>query len=427
MYHFENILTSLIFIVAHFLLFFLNYELMKKKIMHPAVLFSLVWFIVVLLHFIFSFTILNELPPLRTSTYIVFFIGVIAFSFGAFIETLLWQKNHTIQTTATRTFADKDISLPLSIILLSISVIGLPFFLYKSYKIFIESNIDTFFIGLRSELLYGDEDIGALKYLFPFSLVLYAFILSSFLKDKKLINRVLLIISSLVTLAYAIFTTGRLIFLIILVVYLGMRFIYSNHFSIKKIFRFVIFFMILFIGLGIVYDKGGSTEDSISDNIKPAAQGTAIYMVASLNALDRKLNNQFNVNYNGNNSLRFFIKLGNELGMVKKAKVNDLIPPFIFTPYPTNVYTIYSSYIEDFGKFYAWFIMAFLGIIQAWLYNIATTTKSLRYSFYYAILLYPLLISFFADQYFTLVSFWLQFCFFVEAIILLNKIWGLRK
>jgi oligosaccharide repeat unit polymerase len=306
-------------------------------------------------------------------------------------------------------------------------VIGLPFFLEASYKIFIASNVENFFVGLRTELVYEEQDIGPLKYLFPFSFIVYAINLQSFLKERNQKNRVLFIISFLVTITYAIFNTGRIIFLAVLVVYIGMNFIYNKKFSLKKLFLPIIIFMIIFISFGIVYGKGGNLDDSTKENIGSAAQTTAIYMVASLNALDLEMHHQFKVNYDGNNSLRFFIKIGKILNLIPNSKVNELLTPFIYVPYPTNVYTFYSPYIKDFGKFFSWLMIALFGLIHTFLYNKAISTKSLRYSLYYSIMLFPLLISFFADQYLTLTSFWLQIIVYVEAFICLNSLFVANK
>ena len=111
--------------------------------MHPAALFSLLWCVVLLLHFIFSFTLLDELPPLSVSTYFIFFIGVVAFSFVFLIQTAFWQKKDIYKNKNSHisytTLYDNDVSLKLRFILLTIIVIGLPFFLVASYRIFIAS------------------------------------------------------------------------------------------------------------------------------------------------------------------------------------------------------------------------------------------------------------------------------------------------
>jgi len=415
----NNIIIELIFIFSHFFLFVTNFKIAKGKIMHPATLFSLLWLTVLLLHFVFSFTLLNELPPLSISTYFIFFIGVIAFSFGSFIQTVYWQKNN--KPDRIYKLSDDEISQVLRYIFSIIIIVGLPFFLLASYRIFLASNVENFFIGLRTELIYGDKDIGPLKYLFPFSLVVYAANLKSFLVNKKQSNRVLFLISLFVTIIYAILNTGRLSFLLVLVIYIGMNFIYKKDFSLKKLASPVLIFLAVFIAFGIVYGKGGNIETSAKENITPAAQTTAVYMVASLNALDWDLHHQFRVNYDGNNSLRFFVKLGKQLDLISNAEVNTLLTPFVFVPYGTNVYTFYSTYIKDFGKFYSWFMIALFGLIHTFLYNKAITRKRFRYSLYYSIMLFPLLISFFADQYLTLTSLWLQMIFLIEGVIFLNK------
>lgn len=429
MYHFENILVASIFILAHFLLFIFNYRILGKKIMQPAVLFSLVWFIILTLHLIFSFTILNELSPLNISTYLIFFIGAVFFSIGSYIQTILWQKKnnmHNVQSNSV-VYADENSRL-LHYILLSITLIGLPFFIYTSYQLFLLSNLDNFFVGLRTEVSYGGVDIGILKYFFAFSVVVYAFILQSYLRKKDFTSTILVIISFFVTLIYSVFSSGRLLFLLLLAVYLGMKFLHSrDKFSIKRVLIVVCLFMAGFIVFGILYNKGGDTESHITENIKPAAEGTAIYMVASVNALQYQLHDNFHINYNVDNSLRFFRKLAMNLNMIPSGQITDHIQAFVLIPYPTNVYTCYSPYIADFGKLYAWFIFFVLGLFQAYLYNKSLQKKDFRSSFWYALMLFPLLVSFFDDQYFSLLSFWIQFAFFVETIIVLNKLFVYKK
>ncbi len=427
MYHFENILAAFIFIIAHGLLFFFNYKIFEKRIMQPAVLFSLLWFIILLLHFIFSFTILNELPPLSISTYLIFFVGVITFSLGAFLQTFAWQKKN-INKIKSAPVSTEEISTYLKYILLILAIIGLPFFIKKMYQIFIASNLDNFLVGLRTEISYGDADLGIVKYFFAFSLVTYAFILQSYLKQKNLLNTILLILSFLVALTYAIFTTGRLLFLFILAVYLGMKFIHGKtSFTIKRTLIFVVFFITVFMIFGVIYGKGGSTESNAVENIIPATQSTAIYLVSPLNALQYQLHDQLQINYNGSYSLRFFIKLAKSFNLISNREVKEVVQPFVFIPYPTNVYTGYSAYIKDFGKLYAWVIYFFLGMFHSYLYNKAIEKKNFRNSFWYSLMLFPLIVSFFDDQYFSAISIWIQFAVFIEITILLNKLFLLKK
>ncbi len=422
MYQSNDILIELAFIFLHALLFLVNYRIHKKKIMHPGVLFSFLWFGILLLRFIFSLTLLDKLFSISVPTYLIFFIGATAYSFGAFVQTTYWQKNLFQRTEKiNQQISPVEISLLLRYILVVLIIIGLPFYILAAYRVFLASNYENFFIGLRTELSYGTEDMGSVKYLFPFSLVAYALSIYSLLTDRNRVNIILFRISLIAVIIYTIFFTGRTPFLFILALYVGLSAFYNKKFSIKKLSRLFIPFLIVFMLFGVIYGKGGGVENSVQENIKPAAQMTAIYMVGSLNALEWELHHQYRVSYNGNNSLRFFIKIGEQLQIFPNTKANDLIQEFVFVPYPTNVYTIYSLYIKDFGRIYAWIIVLLLGALQSFIYNKALTSKSIRFSIWYSFLLFPMLMSFFADQYFSLLSYWLQIGIFIEAILFLNK------
>src|SRR6185312_15194377 len=428
MLHLPDILIELIFIFSHFLLFVATYKVIKNDIMHPAVLFSLLWFVILLARFIFSYTLLNELFPIRISTHLIIFIGALAFSGGAFIQTAIWKKESS-QKKIDEVPRDPEetLNLNLRIIFLAIIAIGLPFYILASYKLFLASNIDNFFIGLRTQLVYGDEDIGLVKYLVSFSFIVFGINLYAFFKEKNKVNTVSLIITFLITLTYVIFITGRGFFLILFSLYIGMAYLHNEKFSFKRILRFFSLFMIVFMAFGIIYGKGGNKEDTVKENIKPASQATAIYLVSAINALDWELNHQLVINHDGNNSLRLFVKLGEQLNLIPNAKVEELVQPFVFVPYPTNVYTLYSPYIKDFGIFYAWFMVVIFGFIHSWVYNKAITTKDFRYSLYYSFLLFPLLISFFMDFYLTILSSWIQIVFYTESFIFLNKRFKARR
>jgi oligosaccharide repeat unit polymerase len=387
--------------------------------MHPAVLFSLVWFIILSLHLIFSFTLLDKLFPLNLSTYIIFFIGALAFSFGAFIQTAIAEKNKVkgINYISNQTC----ISLTLRCILLAIIIIGLPFYIQAAYRVFLASNIDSFFVGLRTELSYGSEDIGLTKYLVSFSFVVFAVNLYSFFKERNRTNKILLTLNLIVTLTYIVFVTGRGMFLMLLLLYLGVSFLLNKKFSVKKISFFFLLFLIFFIAIGIMFGKGGDTENTMRENITPALQTTAIYLVTPLNALDWEKHHQFHVGYEGDYSLRFFKKIAEQLNLAPNAKVTELVQPFVFVPYPTNVYTIYSPYIKDFGNIYAWLMLFLFGFINTFVYFKAVCTKNLRYSVYFSFLLFPLFMSFFQDQYLSLFSQWLQIVVYFETIQFVNK------
>lgn len=388
--------------------------------MQPAVLFSFLWLVIIIAHLLFRYTILDELFPLHLSTYLVLFLGTVAFSTGSFLQTVYWQKNQPKKTDLG--IDNRKISKPVYYIFLFIAIVGLPFYIVASYRLFLISNIDNFFVGLRTQLVYGNSDLGVTKYLISFSFVVFAIYLFSYFSNRSRKNLAWTIVSLLITITYVIFFTGRGLFLMILAIYVGISYLHNKKFSFNKLLLVFGLFILLFISFGIIYGKGGSRWNSFKENIEPVTQSTAIYLVSSLDALDLQLADHFDVDYSGNNSLRLFRKLGEKSGLVKNQKINNLEAEFVLVPYPTNVYTVYSPYLKDFGEVYALVMIALFGALHSWTFNKALKRRDLRFTLYYAFLLFPLLISFFMDFYLTIFSTWIQIVFYTELFIFLNEI-----
>ncbi len=378
-----------------------------------------------MLHFVFKFTILNQLDAIGINTYLIFLIGNICFSIAAvLVDRSVKIKNAGVDVIQQNNF---QFNISFRIILVALILIGLPFYIQAAFQIFLASKAEDFFSGLRYELSYGDADIGPLKYLMPLAFVVYAVCLYEFHKQKNAANWVMLIASFLSIVTYSVFATGRTYFFIILSIYIGISFFVNATFSIKKYLALLGFFLLFFMAVGIIYGKGGNTEDSFSDNLKGASENVGIYLVTSLNALDIETNQNSVVSTDGDNTLRFFIKIGMSLNLLSNRKITDLKQEFVFVPYPTNVYTFYSPYIRDFGKLYAWIMLALFSVLHTWLFIKASATKQVRFIFYYAFLLFPLLLSFFGDQYLSLFSFWIQMLVITEMILLSNKLFEIKK
>ena len=418
--HYTNILPGLIFILLHFFVFLFNFLLWDKKLFHPAVLFSFLWFSILIIHFFFRFTILDQLGPLSVRLHLVLLIGTVCFSLGGIPQYIY---NRQLGVSKKKTILTPvEINMVFKVVLVTIIFIGLPFYIQASYKIFLASQAEEFFKGLRHELTEGYGDVGPVKYLIPIAYLVYAINLYSYYHKKNSINLVLLIITLLSLVTYAIFATGRTYFLMILSIYLGIGVFANQKFSLKKYVGAFGIFILTFSLIGIIYGKGGSAYYSFKENINASAENLGIYLVTPLNALDVEMDNKALISSEGDNTLRFFIKLGMELNLLPKRKVVDLIQDYSFVPYPTNVYTYYSPYIRDFGIGYAWLMLGFFGAIHTWLYSKAVNTGSIKYIFYYAFLLHPLLLSFFSDEYLTLFSFWFQLFIFNEVVVVANSL-----
>lgn len=414
-------IVDLIFILLFFLVFIVNYAITKKQLFHPSVLFSFTWTLVLLLHFIFRNTILNELYSIHVKTYLIFFVGLLCFSSGSLLVSYYYQKKTKEDIFLRSSLVPNiKISAHLRIGLLIIVLGGLPFYLQASYRVFLASNIDNFFVGLRTELSYGEEDLGITKYLISFSFFVFAINYYFLLIRKNKFNLWNLGIGLIVTIIYSLFSTGRTYFFLIFSIYLVISYLLNLKFSLRKHIWPLGIFIIIFISIGIIYGKGGNKEDNLKENISASSEVTATYIVASLNAFDWETSQNLEPNYRGDNTLRFFNKILQNFGFYEQTQTS-LLSEFVFIPYPTNVYTFYSPYIRDFGKIYAWMMLLFFGGMHSWLFHKAVKSKSFRFTIYYSISVYPLLMSFFQDQYMSLLSTWIQMIFYIEAFVIINQ------
>lgn len=425
MHPLNSILIDLIFILLHFFVFLFTYLLTGKKVFQPSVLFALIWLSILILHFIFKFTLLNELSSVRVETYLVFLMGTIFYSTGSILTNASMIKNGLHKNLTMQ--MPLKISQTLRIAGVAIIVFGLPFYIKASFEIFLSSKSQDFFTGLRSELSYNDANIGPVKYLMQVAFVVFSLNLYALYDNKSKLNILLLTVTFISLVAYVVFATGRTYFLTILTLYTGISAFKNSTFSLTKYIWLVVLFIVVFMLVGIIYDKGGSTDDTAKENLQSSSKGVGIYMVSSLNALDIELNQYNMVMENGNNTLRFFLKLGMSLNLIPERKVISFVQEYVYVPYPTNVYTFYSPYIRDFGKLYAWLMLGLYGILQTYLYNRAKCLNCTRSLLYYAFLLSPLLLSFFGDQYLTSISSWLQIVFITEMFFILNKLFLAKK
>lgn len=415
-----NILFEIIFILLQGCLFLFNYQVSKKDLFYPPVLFSLVWLVIPILHLVFSFTVLDKLYPMHLETFVTFFIGTICFSLGGILLTAIRQEiidpERIIAVPAHTLFIDRRLRL----LLLAILILGLPLYIQAAFRLFVASQIDNFFVGLRTEINYGDEDIGPTKYLISFSFVAFGINYYSFLKERGKLNLYMVWMSLLLAVTYAVFATGRTYYFVVLSVFLGISYLLKKNFSIKKYAWALLIFTCLFMGVGMIYGSIEESDGSVKGNLSASVESTAIYLVSSLPALDIELKNHVEASYPGENTLLFFIKIGRKLGWLANTKQASLISEYVSVPYPTNVYSVYSPYIKDFGKWFAWMMLFLLAMLHTWVYHKAKELKNLRFTIYYAFLVFPLLMSFFIDQYLSLFSTWIQVIVEVELILLIN-------
>lgn len=129
-----------------------------------------------------------------------------------------------------------------------------------------------------------------------------------------------------------------------------------------------------------------------------------MYSIAPLGAFDYLVNSNPPKTL-GQMTFRTPLALLRALGI--PVEVPDLIQPYALSRIPVNVYTVFSPYYRDFGFVGVGFFMLLLGSLHGWIFR-HLNTGSPTIIVANALLFYALLMQFFQDQYFSLMSQWIQ-------------------
>ncbi|WP_416434227.1 O-antigen polymerase [Priestia megaterium] len=199
-----------------------------------------------------------------------------------------------------------------------------------------------------------------------------------------------------------------------------------KNFSNRKIFKyggiFSIVFLVFFSVIAVMKVSYISKYDS---NLQLLTNQFSLYMSGSLVALERFLETNSEYAY-GQNTFRIFSAIFNRIygdGEVQQLVQNTIS---IDGHQGTNVYTFYQYYAKDFGMVYALVIQFVVGMLHAFLYKMMLSKEPIKI-YLFSIMIYPLIMQFFQDQYFSLASTWVQYfiiglIFFKSSIFLKRNI-----
>jgi oligosaccharide repeat unit polymerase len=386
-----------LFIVGVNVLF--NYYI-NKTTGYPPFLYSLVWFIVIFFHFLcytFDLVTIYELSLKGLSIYT---LGVVLFTLGG-LAIKLKVKFDYVNPKERQFF---EIRKNVDVFLLVITLLFLPFFLISSYRLAIEYMIfDSLFAGLRNSTIQ-EQDIGFSKYGINFAYI--SFFLQFYLYILKKENSTKLIISTLILFIFCIFSTGRTFFIVYLCLIFGILIVFQK---LKKKHLLYAFsgFIVLFSTVGILLNNGGSTENNFEENVSGLAGNFMIYLLGSLSAFDAFIHSNYISTY-GENSFRFIYSVLYKIGLVG-VKPAELVDQYVSIPFDTNVYTVYKIYFQDFGLLFMMIIIFSMALLHTYYYLKAISGHQFLPTFIYSVMLYPLFMSFFQEQYLSLMPTWIYF------------------
>ncbi len=386
----------------------------RRSIFYPPTIFAFIWMLV------FFVSILQEL--FGSIDYINIGSGTIWFIVGM---TSLFSIGGVISQAGFSRRSESISFTPFKIprlyddVIFYTTLISFAFLIFRALYLASEIESQNFFISLRFQLAVRHKNFGILDYFLVFGLFASLFRLYTFERFSQLtrFEKRRFIISILVSLAFLVLSTGRTYFFF----YFTTLFIsvyYKGQFRMKQGALLVGILLVIFITVGIILAKGGNLNDSFTENLEKGIVHFTEYFEGPLLAFDSFFSQRSELKF-GENSFRFFFSVFHELGLSGKPPA-ELSKPFVYVPFPANVYTLFHPYVDDFGIIGTGIFIFLLGLGNVYLFNIARFSGNfikILSSFSY----YPLIMIFFQDQYLSLTSFWLQLVFYSYVVMILIR------
>jgi oligosaccharide repeat unit polymerase len=391
-------LLSQAFLLLTLAALFAGTAVLLGDVLHPTPLLALHWLVVCGVYLLAP----HHMRALSLETLVLVTMAVACFALGSGIPYLRRNQDRR---------SDEPVweSTVLRHLIFMLSLGGLPFFLLKAQELAASTAFtDYFFVNLRIALTGERSDaqtFGVLAYLLPVSTAsALVEIVTSPRRRPSL--RAWLAIALAGT--YAVMATGRT-FVFLLLIPIGFLLVLQHRARLGRILvGGVALAALAFIGVGSLANKIG--VDIANADALAAQDAVMLYLLGSLAAFDVVLEQSAPLQL-GVNVFRSVLAVLASLGL--DVPVPSLVKPYVYVPEPTNVYTVFLPYYEDFGWLGVAVAFVLLGAMHAWLYRRATTTQNPRWKVLYALSMYALLMQFFQDQYVSLLTTWITFVLLV--------------
>ena len=289
-------------------------------------------------------------------------------------------------------------------ILQLVALAVLPATYYKAVEMSGGENIFSVpgYMKLRLSMTGDDNaDYGILAYAAILSYAVSSVSATAFHRGELGLLRLLMSVA--VSLGYLYLSTGRTAILMFTIVVFGPFFVIGAV-GRKGLIIASVFLLISFTLIAAMTSKGISVDANAADNASSFLKNIVGYTTAPLVALSKIVDSNIQLDW-GANTFRFIIALQYKLGISSVSPI-DLVRDFVSVPIETNVFTVYEVYFRDFSHI-GFIIPPALLLVHYYLYNKARNTGG-RWIFYYSASVYPLVMQFFQDQYFSLLSTWMQ-------------------
>lgn len=297
-------------------------------------------------------------------------------------------------------------------LLLALSVAGLPLLVLRLLEVGASGPTSNAFINVRLAAIGGETDpFGALAYLVNLT------IFSAGIHALHLVATSRARVAAMLSIAliYCILTTGRTHFTMLLAI-VGGGLVVSGRMRVRTFLGiFLALFAVVFLLVGLALGKIVGDDASIASAL---GQNLFVYLVGGIAAFNDFLKTSEPWTW-GENVGRSLLAALHRLGLAREPRA--LVKEFRMVGLETNVYTVYRPYLEDLGWPGVIAAQAVFGAVSGYVFQRARRPDRV-FAFAYGALMYPAVMQVFQDQYFSLLSTWIQ-----AAALLAIVTWASRR
>ena len=285
-----------------------------------------------------------------------------------------------------------------------ISMVITPLYLYQIMKVVMMFDSSDMLSNLRILAVYGDESYGFLNYSYVLNQVLLVVAIWQY--PKVPLWQVLTIVLASMMSAFAIMEKGMLFFLFAALLFI----LYEKRvIRMRSIVFSILAIVLLFFVINLARDY---KEDAEPREAMTFLDFFAIYVLSPSVAFERvteDLSTQF-----GSHTFQTVYLFLNRFG--GEYEVNIKLQEFVWVPLPTNVYTVFQPFFQDFSYAgVALFAMVY-GLYSGYTYRLMRNGSGVGKCLY-AFMVYVLALQFFQENVLMSIVTFIQFIFFVVLIM----------
>ena len=285
-----------------------------------------------------------------------------------------------------------------------ISMVITPLYLYKIIQVVTMFDTADMLSNIRLLAVYGAESYGFLNYSYVMNQVLI--VVGLWRYPKIPLWQLLTIIMAGLMSAFAIMEKGMLFFLFLSVLFV----LYEK--GVIKVRSIILSLATIVLLFFIINSARSFTEDADPNDAIPFLDFFAIYVLSPSVAFEQvteDLTPQF-----GSHTFATIYLFLNRFG--GDYELNSKLQEFVWVPLPTNVFTVFQPFFEDFKYRGVAFFAVFYGFFSGWCYRLMRNGSGVGKCLYVYVV-YVLVLQFFQENVMMSLVPVMQFIFFVVLIM----------